>query len=142
MMRMYARRKLASHPLFVTVAVPESAVYAKPDQNRVRYIAIGLLISLLVLAAMFYSLLHQRRLDLARQALADSEAHAQRKSRELELTLEHMGQGIIMVDGRGQVLVTNDKAMSLLELPMELAQQRGTSMIWSIICWHVASLDR
>jgi diguanylate cyclase (GGDEF)-like protein len=115
--RMYARRKLANHPLFVAVAVPEASVFAKPYSNQKRYIAVGVIVSIIVLAAMYFSLVHQRRLDLAREALAESESHAQRKSRELEMTLQHMGQGIIMVDDDGAIVVANDKAIALLDIP-------------------------
>lgn len=117
LMRIFSRRKLANHPLFVAVAVPERAVYATPRMHRNRYIAIGLLVSIFILAAMYFGFAHQRRLDRARQALAESEAHAQTKSRELELTLEHMGQGIIMVDEEGEVVVANDKAAALIDVP-------------------------
>ncbi len=119
--RVYARRKLANHPLFVAVAVPERNILAEPRRNQYRYIATAVVLTMIILLAMYLSVLHQHRLDLAREALRKSEARAQRKSEELGLTLEHMGQGIFMVDADGQVIVSNDKAMTLLELPQQFS---------------------
>jgi diguanylate cyclase (GGDEF)-like protein len=123
--RMYVRRKLANQPLFVAIALPEAGVYAQPYRNQQRYIILGFIGSLLVLVIVYFGVMHQKRLEVARVALAESEARAQRKSEELERTLEHMGQGIIMVDGDGEVVVMNDNAVALLELPGKLARQRN-----------------
>lgn len=121
---MYVRRKLANQPLFVAVAVPKAEIYAQPYRNQQRYIILGLIGSLLILTIVYFGFMHQKRLEFAREALADSEVHAQRKSKELERTLEHMGQGIIMVDSEGEVVVMNDNAIELLELPSKFGRQR------------------
>jgi diguanylate cyclase (GGDEF)-like protein len=46
-----------------------------------------------------------------------SEATALEKSRELEITLEHMSQGLMMVDAERNVAVINHQAVALLGLP-------------------------
>ncbi len=48
------------------------------------------------------------------------------KSRELELTLNHMTQGILMVAPDRKVPVINQRAIELLDLPKSLASQRAT----------------
>lgn len=80
---------------------------------------------LVILAATLLSYWQRRRFDHARAALAASEARAQRKSDELTLTLEHIGQGIIMVDARGEVVVANDKAAAMLDLPAPFGGHTG-----------------
>jgi len=49
-----------------------------------------------------------------------------RKSRELELTLNHMTQGIMMVTPDRKVPVINQRAMELLDLPNSVASPRTT----------------
>ncbi|HYM03521.1 MAG TPA: PAS domain S-box protein, partial [Stellaceae bacterium] len=56
----------------------------------------------------------------AAAALLESEARLNQKSALLELTLEHMSQGITMIDAQGRVQVTNRRARELLELPEDL----------------------
>ncbi|NJO33543.1 MAG: hypothetical protein HC869_10730 [Rhodospirillales bacterium] len=48
------------------------------------------------------------------------------KSRELELTLNHMTQGILMVAPDRKVPVINQRAIELLDLPRSLASQPAT----------------
>ena len=117
--RLYALRRLENHPLFVAVGRPKSEVFAQASAHRFRYILSGAIVTLLILSAMFAAVRYQQWLQRAQNALTQSEAHAQQKSRELELTLEHMGQGIFMVDGDGAIVVTNKKAIDMLELPSE-----------------------
>jgi signal transduction histidine kinase len=53
-------------------------------------------------------------------ALSDSERSVAEKSRMLEMTLEHMDQGLIMIDSERRVPICNRRAMELLQLPPEL----------------------
>ncbi len=126
MARIYARRKIPGHPLFVGVGVSPTDVFAQAKSNQLRYLAVGAAVTFLILIALYASLLHQRRLERARIALTHSEARAKRKSDQLELTLENMGQGIIMVDGKRRIAVMNDKFEELLDLPQN-RDWRGTN---------------
>jgi len=60
---------------------------------------------------------YRRRLDRVRERLADSEAAIKRKSTELEAALDHVSQGIMMIDRSGTVAVMNRRTATLLDLP-------------------------
>ncbi len=57
-------------------------------------------------------------------ALRASERHLAQKSRMLEATLEHMDQGLIMIDDERTVAICNRRAIELLELPPDLMAGR------------------
>jgi diguanylate cyclase (GGDEF)-like protein len=65
------------------------------------------------------SVYYRGKLSAARDALQASEARARIKSLELEVTLEHMSQGIMMVGTEGQIAVMNRRVIDLLGLPEE-----------------------
>ena len=116
----YARRKIPNQRLFVSVSVPQTVVYAAAYASAVRNILACGGMTLLILVAIGAGILHHHRLERARLALTESEAYAQRKTQELEQTLDNMGQGIIMVDGDHKIVVTNENFMRLLDLPNDI----------------------
>jgi signal transduction histidine kinase/DNA-binding response OmpR family regulator len=122
--RLVAWRHVAKHPLFVKVALDMDLVLAPFQAKATRFHSAALLFSLLVLVVIGYSATRNGRLLAAETALRDSEANASRKSRELATTLEHMSQGILMVDGDGTVAVMNRRATALLDLPESFAESR------------------
>jgi diguanylate cyclase (GGDEF)-like protein len=79
---------------------------------------------LAVLAAVLLGLRHADRLARAERTIRQSEALARRRARELQVTLDHMGQGLVMVDGDGMVAVINRRCLELLGLPADLAGRR------------------
>lgn len=115
--RIYAKREIPGHPLFVSVGVSPQHVFGQAASNRNRYLLVGSIVTFIVLIAMLISVLHQRSLERARIALTESEGRAKQKSEELELTLDNMEQGIIMVDGDRKIAVVNERFEELLELP-------------------------
>ncbi len=91
---------LESYPLLVLVGVDSEAVLAGYRATRVRSVAIGALVSVMVgLLGVFWVV--QRRKSAAFQ-------------RDLELTLESMSQGIVMIDPHGRIPVMNRRAAELL----------------------------
>jgi len=79
----------------------------------------------------------QQELRAAEQRARASEALLAQKSRLLEVTLERMEQGVMMVGASGMVEVCNRRAIELLGLPPELMASRpGFSQVlefqWSI----------
>ena len=68
----------------------------------------------------------QRRSALARTtaALQESERQLAEKSRLLQMTLDHMGHGIQMIDAAGHVVVVNEQAIALLGVPAEMMRRR------------------
>ena len=67
---------------------------------------------------------YRTKLDAGRIALRASEAQARRKSRELEVTLDYMNQGIMMVDADRNMIVLNRRLIQLLELPEHLISRQ------------------
>ena len=79
-------------------------------------------IEVVVDAAQVASIAIERKRRIA--ALRVSEAMLQQKSRTLEITLERMEQGVMMVNPDRIVEVCNRKAIELLDLPAELMARR------------------
>jgi diguanylate cyclase (GGDEF)-like protein len=94
--RTVAVQPLSDYPLVVSVGTDEAKLVSRWDQQ-------ALLVGLGLLSVVLYSIFLLRSL--------------RSKSRELEVTLNNMTQGIIMVDGDRQVPVINRQAVSLLGLP-------------------------
>lgn len=72
----------------------------------------------IVYAAQIASIAIERKQAI--QALRESEALLSVKSRTLEITLERMEQGVMMVNADRVVEVCNRRAIELLDLPVEL----------------------
>ncbi|MDP9043934.1 MAG: transporter substrate-binding domain-containing protein [Pseudomonadota bacterium] len=62
--------------------------------------------------------------ERANQALRESEAQLSAKSRTLEVTLERMEEGVMMVNADQVVEVCNRRAIELLDLPAEMMRGR------------------
>ncbi|PWB62127.1 MAG: diguanylate cyclase [Bradyrhizobiaceae bacterium] len=82
--------------------------------SRPPVFAVATLATLLILGGVALALRHRLRLERAHAA---SEAHAREAARDLEVTLDNMSQGIMMVDGARNLSVINRKAAQLLDLP-------------------------
>ncbi|GGH15323.1 hypothetical protein GCM10007036_15260 [Alsobacter metallidurans] len=135
--RLTAYRTVRGYPLAVAVSMAARRVFAQPDHDRARYTAIAALMTMFVLAGMLLGVRHHRRLAGSQAARQESEALAIRKSRELEATLEHMSQGIMMIDAGREVAVLNRKAVDLLGLPEDLAL--GRPRFDDILRWQEAA---
>jgi diguanylate cyclase (GGDEF)-like protein len=122
--RLIGYRVSKTFPLMTTVSYAESDVFGNYRKNRNNYLFAATFITLLVLLAIAGCTLYKTRLDRFRDNLRLSEAQAQRKSRELEVTLDTMGQGIIMTDADDKILVANRRAITLLGLPEAAGNDR------------------
>ena len=118
--RIVAYRGVRAYPLIVSVRVAEQDVLAPYYSNRVSALAVAAALTVLLVAVSALIMVRQRRLQRARAALRVSEAAFAQKSALLETTLEHMSQGIMMIDPQRRVLVCNHRAMDLLGLPPDL----------------------
>ena len=105
--QLVAARKVGGHPLLVSVRVMEKLIYEESWANLKLMICAGFVLSLMIGAATW----------LARKA----ELEVQRNARALQLTLEHMGQGIMMVMPDLSIPVMNQKCVELLDLPSSFA---------------------
>jgi diguanylate cyclase (GGDEF)-like protein len=125
--RLVGYRVFKSFPLIGTVARAESDIYKSYYHDRSIYAAIALIITLLVLIGMALGIKYQTRFERTRSNLRRSEAETrerayklERKSRQLQVTLDYMGQGIIMTDAANNVPVINRRAVELLGLSISL----------------------
>ena len=117
--RLITFRKVKGLPFIVGVAFSERELMAGllHDQHMDDLAAAG--ITVLILFGIVLNAEHRQRINAARLAARASEATALEKSRELEITLEHMSEGLMMVDGDRKVAVVNHRAIELLNLPAD-----------------------
>ncbi len=101
--RLFALRKVNGQPLWVSVSLDKNDVLAGSLSNlRIDCIIVTLL-TLIILAAM--------------ERIFRTEAAARQKSNQLELTLESMSQGIMLVTKDLTIPIINKKCGELLKLP-------------------------
>ncbi len=101
--QLFGLRKVAGHPVVVSASLPERTVYGDSEHNAYIMLVAGLLLTLLILWA-------TRRAWL-------SEMQVKEKAEQLQLTLDHMSQGIMMVTRDLQIPILNRKSLDLLDLP-------------------------
>lgn len=124
--RLVTFRKVKGLPLIVGVAFSEQELMAGllRDQSMDDFAAAG--ITALILFGIALNAEHLQRINAARETARASEAMALEKSRELEITLEHMSEGLMMVDGDRKVAVINHRAIELLKLPVDFVHGQRT----------------
>ena len=100
-------RRLARYPLLVMVGFDEARVLAGYRGSRERVLAFSTVATaaLLMVAALWS--VQRRRSDAS--------------SRALRATLDHMAQGIALLDEQGRVPVVNNRALELLDIPAAMA---------------------
>ncbi|AVO44439.1 ATP-binding protein [Phreatobacter cathodiphilus] len=115
--RATAYRAVNDWPLVVAVRVDDTDARQLriATAARMRLIAAGLTVG--VLGVILLGIAYWRRFGAALAELTRSRAAAKAASHELDLTLNNMAQGILMVDGNGEVAVVNQNALDLLGLP-------------------------
>jgi signal transduction histidine kinase len=118
---------LRAYPLVVDVSIQEYdglAVW----RHEAWLIGLGTAATVVGLIVLFW-VIGRQLLRLANQnallqhtaaALSESERRVAEKSRILETTLEHMDQGLIMIDSERNVPIYNRRAIELLDLPPDL----------------------
>jgi diguanylate cyclase (GGDEF)-like protein len=98
-------RKVRGHPLWVSVSIDKSEIYRASWATLRLNAAAGAVLTLIMLAAM--------------ELLLQSDAKARQKADQLQLTLEHMSQGIMLVTADHQIPIINGRCGELLNLPAE-----------------------
>src|SRR5262249_34856199 len=114
-------RRLADHPLVLSVGTGTNEVFALYRLHRLQYIVGGIVLSVLVVSAGGLMASHRRSLARYQDALT--------------ATLENMRQGIIMVDRDQQVAVINRRVGELLGLPAALLHE-GMDFA-AIVRWQI-----
>jgi diguanylate cyclase (GGDEF)-like protein len=115
--RLVSYRVIEGFPLALWIGRAEREVFGVYWRNRYSYRLIAAGLTLFILIVVSISISHRERLVRTREDLRASEALAREKSGELELTLEHMSQGIMMIDADQNVAFVNRRAVELLDLP-------------------------
>jgi diguanylate cyclase (GGDEF)-like protein len=106
--RMVTIRKVRGQPLWVSVSINKAAI-AQGSWAGLRTDGIAaLLLTLIILVAM--------------ERIFQTEARARQKAKQLQLTLESMSQGIMLVTKDLQVPIINKQCVELLDLPAGLLE--------------------
>ncbi len=121
-----AYRKVDGYPLVLRIEKAKHEALAGYYERRSYYTLFGAVLTLMIALGLFGGAQYQQKLRQAAETARHSEELARRKSRELALTLDHIGQGILMVDDRRQVAFMNELAAKLVGLPADFDIQRGT----------------
>jgi diguanylate cyclase (GGDEF)-like protein len=96
-------RQVSGYPLWVTVSTKERQIYQSAWNSLRRNALIAAFLTALVL--------------LALERILRAEAKAEQKAKQLQLTLEHIGQGIMLVTKDRRIPVINQRCAELLLLP-------------------------
>jgi diguanylate cyclase (GGDEF)-like protein len=99
-------RKVRGHPLWVTVSTRKSDVYESSWSNLQRNVLVISLLTLIIMVAL--------------ENILRAEARANLKAAQLQHTLEHISQGIMLVTKDQRVPIMNPKCSELLRLPKSL----------------------
>jgi diguanylate cyclase (GGDEF)-like protein len=126
--RLISYRATDRFHVLVLVGLAEGFIFEGYWRNRTSYLAIATIVTVLVFIAMMAGIRHQMRIDRIRDDLRCSEAEARRKTRELEVTLDHMAQGIVMTDADDRVPVINRRAIDLLGLPVSFRDGESSKL--------------
>jgi diguanylate cyclase (GGDEF)-like protein len=103
--RLTTIRKVSGHPLWVSVSTGNEDIYRDSSATLNYGVTIGIVLTLIVLAAM--------------EQIFRVEARARQKADQLSLTLENMSQGIMLVTKDQQIPIINQRCADLLGLPAE-----------------------
>jgi len=132
--RITSYRAVRGYPLIVSVGIEQAAVLAVYHVNRRSYLTLAAVLSFVLVLVTALVVIRQFRLNQARERLRSSEAAHAKKSDLLELTLQHISQGLLMVDAGGRVQVCNDRAMQKLGLPVPL--MRDQPLFDDVLQWQ------
>lgn len=99
-------RRVRGYPLWVTVSTKEPQVYQSAWSSLWRNVLIAAILTALML--------------LALEKILRAEAKAEQKAKQLQLTLEHIGQGIMLVTRDREIPVINQRCAELLLLPRNI----------------------
>jgi len=103
--RLATVRKVKGHPLWVTVSTKQSDIYKGSWSDFQLHASAAVVLTLIILMAM--------------ERILRTETKARQKAEQLQLTLENMSQGIMLVTKDLQIPIINSRCGELLGLPAE-----------------------
>ena len=101
-------RKVRGFPLWVTISTKASEIYRSSWSNLQQNAVIVTILTLLTLIAL--------------EQILRAEARTAQKARQLQLTLEHISQGIMLVTKERQIPIINKRCGELLNLPRTMIE--------------------
>lgn len=154
-MRIVSVHPLADYPLVINVSVAKSDALAEWTRMSIAAVVCTLL-AIACVTVLIRALLRQfRRLEQSEQLLAarnatlettqarlhtqaaelaEGRAQIATQSDTLETALAHINQGLIMIAADGTVVVCNDRAMRMFDLPVALIASRPS--FWALIAYQ------
>ena len=102
-------RKVRGHPLWVSVSSNKNEIFKDSFAALKLNAIIATILTLIILAAV--------------ERILNTEAKARIKAQQLQLTLENMSQGIMMVTKDLQIPIINARCGELLDLPSEFIER-------------------
>jgi diguanylate cyclase (GGDEF)-like protein len=106
--RLITVRKVKGHPLWVSVSTNQSEIYKSSWADFQLHALAALALTLVILVAM--------------ERILRTETKARQKAAQLQLTLENMSQGIMLVTKDLQIPIINSRCGELLGLPPEFIE--------------------
>src|SRR5262245_15604370 len=106
--RLITVRKVRDHPLWVSVSTNDEEIYRSSWVALELNAMAALVLTLLILATM--------------ERILRTEAGARLKAEQLQLTLENMSQGIVLVTKDLQIPIINSRCGELLGLPADVVE--------------------
>jgi signal transduction histidine kinase/CheY-like chemotaxis protein/HPt (histidine-containing phosphotransfer) domain-containing protein len=134
--RIFSYRAVDGYPLYVVVGIGEREALAGYIHDRSAYLTVASLVSLLLLVVIALLVRHQIGHDRTRAALDESNAGFVEKSQLLEVTLDNMTQGIMLIDADLRLQVVNRRAAELMNLPETLLATRPSLRDVLRIAWQ------
>lgn len=116
--RVASFQRVRGHPLAVVVIADSAQPDSSWQRNKPIHLAANSGLTVAIVIVVLLGLKRSRHRAETRAELKD-------KSRQLEVTLDNIAQGIMMVDGTGRVGAMNRRCAELLSLPPSLAEQNG-----------------
>jgi diguanylate cyclase (GGDEF)-like protein len=101
-------RNVRGYPLWVVVSTKESAIYSPSSASLNLKVGVAALLTLLVLIAL--------------ERILRAEARAKQKTEHLQLTLDHISQGIMLVTNERQIPIINERCGEILRLPKRMIE--------------------
>ena len=115
--RITSFRVVDGYPLIIAIGLAQSDVLATYWQRRDTARLLEAALTLFILIVIAVNIRHCRGLAAAQARQRESDEDAREKARELQLTLDHMGQGIVMIDANHDIALMNRQATRLLGMP-------------------------
>jgi diguanylate cyclase (GGDEF)-like protein len=123
--RFVSFRRLPDYPMIVTVGLNAGEILAPYFHERLRYLVVGAGLTILILIVGVRLNSQTWRLQRSRQVLSDA--------------VEHIDQGLLLIDERRELPLINRRAIELLSIPPEILA--GTPSYDRLLQWQLDTAE-